>query len=135
MGYLIYAPSEQEEKFFQELIRDQQVGFGYGFVGTPYQRGAGLGSIFASLFRAITPMAKSVAKTVGKRALNAGLNVASDIVAGEPVKETLKTRGKELGKSLIQDVHTAVQKKRKQHGYGLGIRPKRKKEATIFDKK
>ena len=135
MGYIAYVPGNNEEKLFQELLKGQQIGFGYGFVGTPFQRGAGLGSIFASLFRAIAPMAKSAAKAVGRRALNAGLDVASDLVAGQNVKETLKTRGKKLGSEIIQDAQSAVQKKRKQSGRGLGNRGKRKKEVSIFDKK
>ena len=135
MGYVIYAPSANEEKFFQELVKNQQVGFGYGFVGTPYQRGAGLGSIFASLFRAIAPMAKSAAKTVGKRALNAGLNVASDVLSGQNPKEALKMRGKEMGGDLIQDVKSAVRKRgrRGMKGGRRGAPGKRKKKNSVFD--
>ena len=130
MGYAIYTPSAKEEKFFEDLIKQQQagqIGFGYGFVGTPYQRGAGLGSIFASLFRAIAPMAKSAAKAVGKKALNAGLEVAADALAGQNVKESLKTHAKALGEDVVRGAQTAL--KRRMEGSGRG----RKRAKTVFD--
>ena len=132
MGYALYVPSSKEDKMFEELIDQQvrgQIGFGYGFTGMPYQRGAGLGSIFASLFRAIAPVAKSAAKAVGKRALNAGLEVASDALAGQNVKESLKTHVKALGQDMVRDAQTAL--KRRMEGQGLGMLPKRAK--TVFD--
>ena len=62
---------------------------GGGFVGLPFQRGAGLGSVFRSLFRAILPVAKSAGKTIGKRALRAGAEIASDLVSGKNLKDSL----------------------------------------------
>ena len=132
MGYVRYVPSAKEEKLFEQLIEQQmrgQVGFGYGFTGTPYQRGAGLGSIFVSLFRAIAPMAKSAAKAVGKKALNAGLEVAADTLSGQNFKESLKTHAKALGQDMVQGAQATL--KRHMTGHGLGSRPKRAK--TVFD--
>ena len=75
---------------------------GGGFKGLSYQRGAGLGSVFRSLFRAILPIAKSAGKAVGKRALKAGANIATDIVSGKPLKESLKQNGKEAAADLLE---------------------------------
>ena len=59
---------------------------GGGFVGIPYQRGGGLGSIFRSIFRAILPIAKSAGRVVGKQALRTGSELASDLIAGKNLK-------------------------------------------------
>jgi hypothetical protein len=140
MGYAVYTPSVEEEKFFEDLIRQQQagqVGFGYGFVGMPYQRGAGLGSIFASLFRAIAPMAKSAAKAVGRKALNAGLGVAADALAGQNVKDSFKTHATAMGQDLVTDAQSALKRRMtgsgRGRGRGRGRGGKRARKATVFD--
>jgi hypothetical protein len=46
-----------------------QAGKGYPvYVGTRYQRGHGLGSIFESLFKSAVPLLKRGAKTLGREA-------------------------------------------------------------------
>jgi len=67
---------------------------GSGFVGLPYQRGAGLGSLFRGLFRAILPVAKSGGKSVGRQALQTGTEIASDVLAGKSLKDAAEERGK-----------------------------------------
>jgi hypothetical protein len=48
-----------------------QAGRGYPvYVGTRYQRGHGLGSIFGSLFKSAVPLLKRGAKTLGREALS-----------------------------------------------------------------
>jgi hypothetical protein len=57
-----------------------QAGRGYPvYVGTRYQRGHGLGSIFGSLFKSAVPLLKRGAKTLGREALKTGLNLASAV--------------------------------------------------------
>ena len=75
---------------------------GGGFVGMPYQRGAGIGSLFRGLFRALLPALSTVGKTVGKQALTTGAQIASDIVAGEGIKEAAKKRGRQGAAKLFQ---------------------------------
>ena len=59
------------------------------FVGTPYQRGHGLGNILAPLMRLATPLLKSQ----GKRLLKTGLKVAGDMLKGRrSLKQSLKKR-------------------------------------------
>ena len=72
-----------------------------GFIGVPYQRGTGLGSIFRTLFRAILPIAKTAGKAIGKRALQAGADVATDLISGKKLKDTLKVRGKQATGDLL----------------------------------
>ena len=82
--------------FWLAYYREQaeQSGHGLaGFQGLPYQRGAGLGSFFKSLFSMAVPVLKKVAgstaKRVGKQALSAIGNVAADMTSGRNFKESL----------------------------------------------
>ncbi len=92
--------------------------FGGGFVGYPYQRGAGLGNVFRSIFRAILPLAKRAGRTIGKQALSTGAQIASDVVAGENWRTSSKRRIREgAAKTLRKSADTV------QGGRGLGKRP------------
>ena len=62
-----------------------QVGHGQYFNGAAFQRGYGLGNIFASLGKAILPLVKSGAKAIGKQALKSGVAFASDVLARKNV--------------------------------------------------
>lgn len=105
----------------------QQSGHGLaGFQGLPYQRGAGLGSFFKSLFSMAVPVLKrtahTAAKTVGKRALSAIGNIAADVSHGKNFKDSLISRGKEAASGVFDDLPSALQQ---QSGNGLGVRPSR----------
>ena len=70
------------------------------FRGSPWQRGYGqtgygLGGVFRSIARAVTPLLKSGAKTLGNIALNSGANFLGDVLTGKNVKESAKARVKE----------------------------------------
>jgi hypothetical protein len=111
----------------------EQVGYGMtGFKGFPYQRGAGLGSFFRSLFRMAVPLIKSAATSVGKQALASGASVATDYLQGRPILQALETHGKEGASSLLKKASESLQK-----GRGLGVRPKSIKgiQADIFSVK
>ena len=62
------------------------------FVGTRGQRGHGLGSMLAGLFRRAVPMLKRGLSIFGKQALKTGLNVANDVVDGQNWKESARNR-------------------------------------------
>ncbi len=97
-----------------------QVGYGMvGFRGTPYQRGAGLGSFFRSLFRMAIPIIKSVGSRVGKQALSTGAHVAADVLHGRPIGQALEEHGKAGASNLLKQAGDALQR-----GHGLGVRPK-----------
>ena len=98
-----------------------------GFVGVPYQRGAGLGSIFRAIFRAILPVARSAGKAVGRKALSAGAAMASDLLDGRSVRETFENRGRRAASDLLREASDGMdepkQKGRKvQAGGKLGAR-------------
>jgi hypothetical protein len=87
-----------------------QTGFGIeGYRGIPYQRGAGLGSFFKSLFRMAIPVIKSVGRNVGKHALAAGANVMSDLVQGRPVIDTVKKHSKAETAKLLRETGERLQ--------------------------
>jgi hypothetical protein len=138
-SFVLYCPSSKEEQLLKSHFFNQakQSGFGAGFVGRPYQRGNGLGSIFGSIFKAVAPLAKSALRTVGKTALRTGLSVAGDALSGRNVVESLEDHGKMAAAKLVKKaskrltsgpkvvtVATASTRKRrkKQKGRGLGRR-------------
>ena len=88
-----------------------QVGHGQCFSGAAFQRGYGLGNIFASLGKAILPLVKSWAKAIGKQALKSGVAFAFDVLAGKNVKQAAVQRTKQAGSTLLQQ--TTASKKRK----------------------
>jgi len=93
-----------------------QTGFGMeGYRGTPYQRGAGLGSFFKALFRMAVPVMKSAGKQVGKHALSAGANIMADLAKGEPVLESMKKHSRFEASKLLNEAGQAL-----QGGEGLG---------------
>jgi hypothetical protein len=76
-----------------------QAGRGYPvYVGTRYQRGHGLGSIFGSLFKSVVPLLKRGAKTLGREAFKA----ASDVMEGQNVTQAAQSRLKSMGQNLFQ---------------------------------
>jgi hypothetical protein len=59
--------------------------FGPVYEGSPHvQHGHGIGSFFASLFRAVRPLALQGAKAVGREALSAVANILSDMESKRP---------------------------------------------------
>lgn len=105
-----------------------QTGFGIeGYHGTPYQRGAGLGSFFKALFRMAVPVFKSVGKQVGKHALSAGANVMSDVVKGQPIFESMKKHSRAETSKLLNEAGQAL-----QDGEGLGMSINTRKNRSKF---
>lgn len=93
-----------------------------GFHGLPYQRGAGLGSFFKSLFRVAVPVFKRVAnataRRVGRHALGAVSQIAADVTGGRDLKDSFKSRGKQAVSDVLHETANAL-----QAGNGLGVRP------------
>ena len=97
-----------------------QVGYGMdGFQGTPYQRGAGLGSFFKSLFRMAVPVLKSIGRKAGKEALHAGAELLTNVAQGKPVIESAKKQLKSSTARVLKVVGDEL-----QEGEGLGFRTK-----------
>lgn len=114
-----------------------QVGNGMPYyTGVQYQRGNGIGSIFASIGRAVLPLLKSGAKTVGKEVLKSGAQFASDVASGKNVKQAALRRAKETGSNLFQRIatpgrlDTPIKRKRKNNSR---IKRASKRPKDIFD--
>lgn len=105
---------------------DKQVGMGrrgYGgishvYIGTPNQRGHGIGSFLGGLFRSILPFLKSGAKAVGKEVLRTGVKIASDVVDREiPVRDSFHTRVRESGRNLKRQAEEKIDTLMRGSGY------------------
>ncbi len=118
---------------------NNQAGFGQPhpgittYRGPIYQRGNGLGSIFSSLLRAITPIFKSntvqkALKSVGNSALTTGLNIGTDLLQGRNFKESIKHRAGETGANLLESAAGEL-----RQFSGSGYR-KRKRKTTASKK-
>lgn len=105
---------------------DMQIGYGksgYGgishvYIGSPNQRGHGIGSFLGGLFRRIIPLLKQGARVVGKEALRSGINVANDILEnGARPKEAFKTRLRESGENLKRKAEEKIDRLMQGSGY------------------
>lgn len=97
------------------------------FRGLPYQRGYGIGSLFARF-------GIPVLKFLGKHLLSTGVAVGSDILAKRNAKESLKERAKEGAKIAAKEALNKISEKIDQTGKGLykGTRKKTRTRKDIF---
>lgn len=119
------------------------------FRGSPYQRGAGFGSVFKRIFRWIVPIIKEhalpVVKSVGKEALKTAVNIATDTLDGKDFKTSAKDQVKSSlnkfsdqfgnGKRRTSSVKKVLFKKsRKKRKTSIVQKPsKKKRKLDIFD--
>ena len=132
MGRATYVPEDDAVWLEYFLSQAMQVGHGGlgGFEGIPYQRGHGLGSFFARLFRSILPVAKRVGKsalkTVGKEALAMGANVAGDLARGKQLGESMEEHGRHAAGNLLDKAGASIKRKKggggSQSGGSIGQR-------------
>lgn len=111
--------------FWLSYYKQQAIQSGHGldgFHGLAFQRGAGLGSFFKSLFRIAVPVLKRVATTTAKRvghqALGAVGQIAADISDGRSLKDSIQSRGKQAVSNVLHETANSI-----QTGNGLGVRP------------
>ena len=121
--------------------------------GAPIQQGAGLGSMFSGLFRALMPAARTVARsaaeTIGKIANNdkvqkvgkymkmeatrSAVDSALEALEGKPVGAAAKRRLKTATKNILK----ASKRKMSPNSGGRGARYKRRKieqdQVPLFD--
>ena len=86
-----------------------QKGGGPYFAGRLFQKGAGIGSIFASLFKRALPFLSSASSQIGKVALKTGANVLADTVSGQRFQDSLKNRLRESGRELKRNAINKLQ--------------------------
>jgi hypothetical protein len=126
--------AESYIRYYATQARGTQFGGGAGEViisnihkGPRFQRGYGIGGIFANLFRRVLPFLKDTARDAGKQLLKAGLDTASDGLRGENVRLAAKRNFENAGRSIGTEV---IDKMKGQLGDGERPR-KRKKLATV----
>lgn len=97
-----------------------QQGYGY-FRGNIYQRGAGFGSLFQSLWRylvpiarqagqSLAPLAKDAMKEIGKEGLSTASRVLSNIAEGASPAATLQSEGQQGLKNLVAKASAKMQR-------------------------
>lgn len=93
-----------------------QTGYGSYFIGMPYQRGMGIGSIFKSLYRFLQPYGKSLlplATNVGSAVKQEGLATAgrliNNVLGGENLSNALKRETRKGVGNLVSKAHDHFQ--------------------------
>lgn len=107
---------------FHDAYYHSQFGNGRGvpsvFVGSSRQRGHGLGSWFAGLFRSALPLLAKGARAVGKEALRAGVNILDDVAENNVgFKEAFHNRVSESGLNLKRKARDKIHKLMEGSGY------------------
>lgn len=87
----------------------QQKGRGAFFAGRRFQKGAGIGSIFGSLFRRALPFLSNITKQIGKQALKTSANVLADTASGHRIQDSIKTRLRESGQEMKREAINKLQ--------------------------
>ena len=118
------------------------------YVGTRFQRGSGFGSMFASLFRSIAPLAKAgmkAARPIAKKALKnlaeTGISaIGESLVPGGDPKAVFKEGLRKTALQSLKQTKRKIGKKRKgQKGAGglgsITIKKRRRKVGAISKKK
>ncbi|KAL3114797.1 hypothetical protein niasHT_014611 [Heterodera trifolii] len=84
------------------------------FSGLPYQRGAGLGSMFRSFLRFLLPIGRQAGAAIGRQGLESGARVLSNVLDGQNLKESLVSEGRAGLKNLLDkaaDTNAAAEPK------------------------
>jgi len=104
----------------------------YGaFSGMPYQRGAGIGSVFRSLWRFLIPLGREAGREIGKQGLVSGVRALSSVLDGEKnLKTALAEEGKAGLKNLLDKASLNLDKRRHDDQHGSGFDFKRYKKST-----
>lgn len=82
------------------LAQAQGGGVGGIYKNVRNQKGAGLGSWLAGVYRQLFPYLKSGVKALGGQALTTGVDLLRDAIQGKPLKDSVQTRITEAGTNL-----------------------------------
>lgn len=76
-------------------------GIEHVYIGSPNQRGHGIGSFLGGLFRRVLPLLSKGAKAIGKEAIRSGMHIASDVIDKDiSLKEAFNARVRDSTKNL-----------------------------------
>lgn len=99
---------------------ESQIGFGNVFSGIPYQRGAGIGSVFRSFLRFLLPLGKQAGAAIARQGLESGSRILTDMLDGEDLKKSLHTEGRKgISNLLVKAADTLKNDIPKQKGEGI----------------
>lgn len=100
MVHVRFDPNSVNWKAF---FASQSIQYGGAYyVGVPYQRGYGIGSVFKSLYRFLLPITEQIGKEIGKEGFATSVRFLNDIIQGQSPKEALVTESKEGLKNLLK---------------------------------
>jgi len=126
-------PSPEECMYTDYYLRQQQGGSMPVFRGTRYQKGHGLGNVFAKLFRHATPLFRRGVSYLGKQALNSGRHIVQDVFSGSTLRTAARRQLKRVGDELVDDAVNYITPE-DQTGSGprkrRRVNPPRKKRAS-----
>jgi hypothetical protein len=110
------------------------------FYGAKNQRGYGLGSMFKSFFRWVTPfkthalpLLRKGASTVGTEAVKTASNILTDTISGKDFEESFKSNAKEAINNLATQAEEALEGKGSKANYKK--RKKKPKKRQTYKKK
>ena len=96
--------------YFQSMCAQHGGGSAPYFVGSNYQRGAGIGSIFASMVRFLTPIVTAAAWEIERK----GLAVGSRILSGV-------SQGRSMQRAAFDEMDERTQNLTRRNDIGAGI--------------
>lgn len=100
------------------LGRRGYAGISHVYIGTPNQRGHGIGSFLGGIFRRVLPLLRKGASAVGKEALRAGANIAGDMMKKDmSLKDAFRTRVRESGGNLKRKAEEKIETLMRGSGY------------------
>jgi hypothetical protein len=88
------------------------------FSGMPYQRGAGIGSMFRSIYRFLLPLGRQAAGVISRQGMESGAKVLSSVLDGKELKESLADEGRSGLKSLLDKASQNLTKQQQQGSGG-----------------
>lgn len=120
--------------YYDGYYSEQVGGGGRGvhnvFVGSRGQRGHGIGSFLAGLFRRALPLITKGARAVGKEAVRAGMNILEDVTENNMgFKDSLNRRMTESGIKLKRKATEKIHNFMQGSGY-RGRAVKRKRQSS-----
>lgn len=100
------------------LGRRGYAGISHVYIGTPNQRGHGIGSFLGGLFRRVLPLLRKGATAVGKEAIRTSANIAGDMLKKDiSLKDAFRTRVRESGGNLKRKAEEKIETLMRGSGY------------------
>lgn len=91
-----------------------QYGGGQYFVGTPWQRGGGIGDTLRRFWRYLMPIVKPIAKEIGREGLAAGSRILGSVADGQPLSDVMVNEGRASVRNLARRVQQGEGKRRRR---------------------